>query len=208
VHAAEAAAVLHVEGRLHEMLLQGGPRPVSIPVEFQQCLGLAGVMKASFTEDAIENLPFLAHGSGSCRIAAGFRQRRAQVVIEGIARQALDEGLEIGAAAEPACVEGGVPVPEHPRGGSRCGHELEASPGTRRLVVQGDEPGFLVLGDPDDPVTDRCRPVEGQRRRPPPEPVDLRDDLLFRRPPGTDVFDIGRAEHVPVTSISAWRACC
>jgi len=116
-------------------------------------------METSLAEDAIEDLPLLAFGDGPCRIAAGFRERRAQIPVEGIARQALHEGLERGAAAEPARVEGGVPVPEHPRGGSRCGDELEAPSGPRRLVVQGDEPGLLVLGDPDDPVTDRRRPV-------------------------------------------------
>ena len=66
-----------------------------------------------------------------------------------------------------------MPVLEHARGGARGGDELKAAAGPGRLVVKGDETLFFGPGDPDDPVADRGRPVEGQRGRAPPETVDL-----------------------------------
>jgi len=203
VHAAQPAAVPDVQGRLHEVLLQGRPGRIAVPVEFQQRLGFAGVVEPSLVQDEVENLALPARGPGLRRAAAGFRQGLAQVPVKGMARQVLREGVGFLPAREPASVEGGMPVSEHARGGARGGNERQAATGLRRPVEKGCQAGLLVPGEPDDPVTDRGRPVEGHVRRAQQEPVDLSRHALFRRTPGADEFDVRWAEHDAVTSVSA-----
>ncbi len=166
VDPAQSAAVLRVEGRLHEMLLEGRPRPVVVLVKLQERLGFPGVMKSLVVEDEIEELPAPAPGDKIPQVMAGPGKRRIQVPVKGIPGKVCRKGLEILAAFESAPVEHTVPLPEHARGGARGRDKLQASPGLRRLVVEGHKALAFSAGYADDPVAERRRPLEGHRHRP------------------------------------------
>ena len=183
VDPAQAVAVLRVESRLHEVLLEGRPRPVVVLVELQERLGFPGVMKSLVVEDEIEDLQSPAPGDKIPEIMTGPGKRCAQVPVKGITGQACRKGLEILAAFESAPVENTVPLPEHARGGTRGRDKLQAAPGPGRLVVERNKALLFILRDPDDPVADRRRPLEGHGHRPESAEIDLTQDLLLRDAP-------------------------
>lgn len=191
---AQTAAIPDVEGCLHEVLLQGRSCLVIVFVEFEERLGHAGVIETFFVENEIEDLLSPAPGDKVPQILADRGQGGAQVPIEGIAGQLLHERLEILPAFESTPVEDAVPLLEHACRSSRGRDKLQAAPGPGRLMMERNEVLLFPLRDPDDPIADGRRSVEGHDSGSPAAQIDLTQDLLPGDATRPDVIDVERAQ--------------
>ena len=116
----------HDRARVDQVLLERGARPFGRVVEQHQRLGRGGIAEALGAEQGVEDGPRLARGAQPLERQPARVERVRQGVMEGEARQRLENAARGAGLDLDALLERGDQVLEHARGGSRSGHEAAA----------------------------------------------------------------------------------